>query len=355
MQHFILLLKENMTHSFKPTNEPESSFNSYKHFFNKNNRLSLKDFIGKLSEEGPGYLYGMDRVINREQIEAKMELKVMRKLNGISAPPDNYPVENSNNIDDNNNNYSGNNFSNNNYSSNDFQQDYNSNNNQDYDSGSNYDYQDDDCWNDYETKNKDIKKMKRIKKIRMEKIASEKIKMLNYLDKLRDKGVDIEQLSDDTPFEKVKRLTMKHRQKRKIEFGKDIFIKILLDLIKLIEYGSSQIDILGINLEGWHSSVKFSLTEHDDIVEEIIENHTGEEGEGFSPEVKLGILLLMSGVDIAASNGGIKSKFGGIANLFSSAKETEKNLPNYDYNFDFDEDNIEKEIEARKLSAQKKM
>lgn len=188
----------------------------------------------------------------------------------------------------------------------------------------------------------------RLKKIKKKKkqILNEKIQLLTYLDRLKRKGISVKELDVNSGFDEIKFEVTKHRQRRKIEFGKHIFTQILLDIIRIIEFISMRIEIVNLHLDGWHRNVRYHLDEYDDVIEEIVEKYSqssdGDEGISISPEAKLGLLLLVSAIDHSASNSGVSSGIGSVKSLFGG--ETKVETPTDDLDAD-----ILKEIEEEKL------
>jgi len=168
----------------------------------------------------------------------------------------------------------------------------------------------------------EYKRLKKKKKRRQMQILNEKITLLTYLDRLKRKGIIVRPLDANSNFQDIKLEALKHRQRRKIEFGKHIFTQILLDIIKIIELITTKIEIVDLHLTGWHRNVQYHLNEYDDIIEDIVDKYTStDEGDGPSmpPEAKLGLLLLVSAVEHAASNSSVGSSVGSIKQLFTSS------------------------------------
>jgi len=211
-----------------------------------------------------------------------------------------------------------------------------------------------DLSNNYRQSNfEEYKRMKKRKKRRQTQILNEKVTLLTYLDRLKRKGVIIQTLDINSNFEEIKLEALKHRRRRKIEFGKHIFIQILLDIIKIIELISTKIEMVDLHLKGWHRNVQYHLNEYDDIIEDIVEKYTGtddDEGSSMPPEAKLGLLLLVSAIEHAASNSSVGSNIGSIKQLFTSS--TPPSTPTQS-NFDdeLDDESILAEIEKERNNS----
>jgi hypothetical protein len=272
----------------------------------------------------------MDKIINRDKIETIIEEKIKEQQNPnyVSQYSDDY---NSTNINDNTyNDHIQNDISTSQISqisqitSTQIPPKFINNNLK-----SNYEFEKDSKYRD--------KKLRKKKERRKLQILNEKITLLEYLDRLKLKGVIVKKLDINSDFEEIKYEALKHRQRRKIEFGKHIFTQVLLDIIKVIELISTKFTIVDLHLNGWHRNVQYHLDLYEDIIEDIVEKYTkrddngkGESGYSMSPEVKLGLLLLVSAVEHGASNSSVGSNLGSIKKLFTNSNNNNNNTQNDD-------------------------
>lgn len=306
------------------------------------------DIMVKLSK-GPGLLYGLDKLINRKKIENLLEERIRDQIEETKHPEDF-----SSNIEheylDHDDHL---------YNEDESHKSYDKSEEKEYEEihedvplhpheepDNNYHRSDP----EYErrTEYEKVKKLRKKKKMKAKQLLNEKIQLLTYLDRIKRKGVIVrEELDVHSPFDEIKYEVMKHRQRRKIEFGKHIFTQILLDIIRIIEFISTKIEIVNLHLEGWHRNVRYHLDEYDDVIEEIVEKYSKGEGAGMSPEAKLGLLLLVSAVDHSASNSGVSSGIGSVKSLFGGGKQRD-DIPQNASGDNIDED-ILREIEEEKL------
>jgi len=301
------------------------------------------DIMVKLSN-APGILYGLDKLINRNKIETILEEKIQDRLAGNDTRQDS----------DDDDDYQQEHAAQQDHEYRDEQRDEHRDEQRDeqrYEHRNNE--RNESTYKQFDSSLKvqrrnDFEKYKKLKKRKRNKerqIQDEKTQLLIYLDRLRHKGVNVKKLDTTSDFAEIKFEAAKHRQRRKIEFGKHIFVQILLDIIRIIEFISTKIEIVPINLKGWHRNVRYHLSEYDDVIEEIVEKYSkGGEDSGMSPEAKLGLLLLVSAVDHSASNSGVSAGIGNITQLFSG-NDKKKPEPDTD---DIDQE-ILREIEEEKL------
>ena len=84
---------------------------------------------------------------------------------------------------------------------------------------------------------------------------NEKIKMLAYLDRLKTKGIKVKNFDITDDYIQIKSEVSKQRQHRKIQFGKHIFTRVLLNITRAIEFLSKKSDVIDLNLDGWSRNV----------------------------------------------------------------------------------------------------
>lgn len=284
------------------------------------------EIMSKLNN-APGLLFGIDKLINRDKIENLLQDRVNDAIN-----PENFDDENFMMTEQ----YSNNTFSKNHNVS--FDQPINNNNkttnNPDY-----IDYKKPVTKEDYE-------RIRIRKEKKQKKILQEKYTMLAYLDRMREKGVVVKPYDINASYSEIKYETTRIRHQRRIHFGRHVFISGLLDVIRIIEYLSTKIEIINLHLDGWSQNVQYNLEEFDDVIEEIVDKWTSSDEEtSMSPELKLGILLLLSAVEHSTAQAGMSGSLGHIRNLFGGGNNGQKNINNNDDDIDPE---ILKEIEKEK-------
>lgn len=194
------------------------------------------------------------------------------------------------------------------------------------------------------TRTKEDYERLRIRKDKKQKrMLQEKYTMLAYLDRMREKGVVVKPCDINSGYSEIKYETTRIRHQRRIHFGRHVFVSGLLDVIRIIEFISTKIEIINLHLDGWSQNVQYNLEEFDDVIEEIVEKWTSTDDEGGSmgPEAKLGILLLLSAVEHSTAQAGMSGSLGHIRSLFGSQKKIERNDDDIDPDILKD---IEKEI-----------
>lgn len=287
------------------------------------------EIMSKLSN-GPGILFGMDKLINRDKIENILQQRVSDNLN-----PD--------------------------YDDSGFMDTGATPNN--YESNVSFDKPPEtnispkpviptDYKNEYKTLNtnseEDVERMRLRKEKKQKRLLQDKYKMLAYLDRMREKGEAIKSCDINSGYSEIKYETTRVRHLRRMKFGKHIFTQTLLDVIRLIEFLSTKIEIIDFHLDGWHKNVQYNLEEFDDVIEEIVEKYTqgDEESSSMSPEMKLGLLLLLSAVEHSTSNAGMSNGLGQIRSLFGGVQR--KNTGNDEIDPDILKE-IEREKNKRKI------
>ena len=142
---------------------------------------------------------------------------------------------------------------------------------------------------------------------------------------MKEKGEVVKNCDINSGYSEIRYETTRVRHLRRMKFGKHIFTQTLLDVIRLVEFLSTKIEIIDFHLDGWHKNVQYNLEEFDDVIEEIVEKYTRGDDEGsMSPETKLGLLLLLSAVEHSTSNAGMSSGLGQIRSLFGGVQRKNK-------------------------------
>lgn len=77
--------------------------------------------------------------------------------------------------------------------------------------------------------------------------------------------------------------------------------KILFGVTKGIEWANHQWDPVGLKLDGWSTEVASNVDEFDEIFDELAEKYGGSINEKVSPELRLVLLILYSGVSYSIS------------------------------------------------------
>ena len=274
------------------------------------------EIMTKLSN-APGILFGMDKLVNREKMESMLQQRVTDNLNPEFEPDQSY-------------------MSTGNYDSN-IQTD-NPTEKTSTDTNIEHNYSNDNPQEDYE-------RIRLRKEKKQKRMLQDKYKMLAYLDRMREKGEVIRNCDINSHYTEIKYETTRVRHLRRMKFGKHLFSQTLLDVIRLIEFLSTKQDFVDLHLDGWHKNLQYHIEEFDDVIEEIVEKYTkGDDESSMSPEVKLGLLLLLSAVEHSTSNAGMSSGLGQIKSLFGGVQKKS--------NDEIDPDilnEIEKEKNRRKI------
>jgi hypothetical protein len=314
------------------------------------------EVMSKLSN-APGLLFGMDKLINREKLEYILQNRVNNAVNGgeddQQYADDDYYMMTDQYANDQKNEI-GSEYRN--------QQNYN---NKDTTKNHNVSFENpiggksksnNDRRIDYSRRPRTKEEFDRLR-IRKEKkqkrMLKEKYTMLAYLDRMREKGFQVKTYDINSGYSEIKCETMRMRQERRIHFGRHVFVSGLLDVIRIVEYLSNKIEIINLHLDGWSQNVQYNLEEFDDVIEEIVEKWvaTGDdddENSAWSPEAKLGILLLLSAVEHSTAQAGMSGGLGHIRNLFGNSVDNNMNKKkNDDIDLDILKD-IENDIEKEK-------
>lgn len=200
--------------------------------------------------------------------------------------------------------------------------------------------------NDYDQRPKN-KQRKEKEKLRFNK----KIKLLSYLDRMREKGERIKDFDVETDYEELKYTAYKIRKQRKLKLGKNIFKGVLLDVVKLIEILSAKQELVNLHLDGWHTNLKYQLNEYDDVVDDIVEKYIGSsegsDGPSMSPEWTLGLVILLSGIDHSATNAGISSNLGNIRGLIDVTRSNKPRV-NQPVAKEYSDEDLLREIDDEK-------
>lgn len=255
------------------------------------------EIMSKLSN-APGILFGMDKLINRDKIEHILQQRVNDNLH-----PD-YDDSGFMNTGANN---------------------YDANVSFDKPIGSENKYKSVPDYKSSSNQEEDYERIRLRKEKKQKRLLQDKYKMLAYLDRMREKGEVVKNCDINSGYGEIRYETTRVRHLRRMKFGKHIFTQVLLDVIRLVEFISTKIEIIDLHLNGWHKNVQYNLEEFDDVIEEIVEKYTQGDEEGtMSPETKLGLLLLLSAVEHSTSNAGMSSGLGQIRSLFGGVQKRNK-------------------------------
>jgi len=172
-----------------------------------------------------------------------------------------------------------------------------------------------------------------LKKKKREMRYIEKVKMLNYLDHLKLKDIKVKNLSIDSDYSEIKLEVAKHREQRKSEFAKKIFIMCTVKIVGILEHFSKKITFVNLSLDGWSDNVEYNLFEYDDVVDELLSKYfkAGKDENGIPstidipPEIKFACILIMSGADRSLINQGGNSAFSSIGEMILKKKEDQLN------------------------------
>lgn len=93
------------------------------------------------------------------------------------------------------------------------------------------------------------------------------------------------------------RLTRIKQQKN----TRDWYRKILFGVTKGIEWANHKWDPVGLKLDGWSTEVASNVDEFDEIFDELSEKYGGTVASKMSPEIRLIILILYSGISYSIS------------------------------------------------------
>lgn len=93
------------------------------------------------------------------------------------------------------------------------------------------------------------------------------------------------------------RLTRIKQQKN----TRDWYRKILFGVTKGIEWANHRWDPVGLKLDGWSTEVASNVDEFDEIFDELSEKYGGSVTEKISPEIRLVMLILYSGISYSIS------------------------------------------------------
>jgi Family of unknown function (DUF5767) len=106
--------------------------------------------------------------------------------------------------------------------------------------------------------------------------------------------------------------------------------------IKGVEMLNNSYDPLGVDLDGWGEAMSFNMstTEYDEVLSELCDKYKG--AGSMSPEVKLLVMIVMSGAMFSFSKKAAKdpSTLTNLMNSFMSKKQNTKNSPVADFNIE---------------------
>lgn len=308
-------------------------------------KVGEKDAINMLDANAPGYLFELNKIINKGILEKKIETQVKDDLMGYNRTDEIYnDIKKDTNLFENKTINTDTRISSQQPSRYDEMSEINKNSEriERCENSSKYP-----SFDSSENRLHRYKKLKKIKRRRERELHDEKIKLLAYLDRMKAKGLRIKDLNTSDDFDDIRRETKRIREERKLKFGKDVFTHVFMGVITLIEKISKNIEATSGLLDGWSQNIKYRLDDYDDVIEDIVEKYSeSEEDGGFSPELKLGFLVFMSMVEHATSNIGFSKTFG------TGGSETKKMFGNISLDdnteFNMNDEDLLREIENEK-------
>ena len=154
-----------------------------------------------------------------------------------------------------------------------------------------------------------------------EEEKKEKIDLLNKLQRLEKKGLDVaKRFTMDNTLEEIKQEYLRLVDSRNLEASLRFQRQALMSVVTGLEWANGRFDPLDVKLDGWSEAVHENVEDFDEIFEELYDKYK-ERGK-MPPEARLVMALAGSGFMCHVSNTFLKSRMSSV-----SADDILKNNP----------------------------
>ena len=151
-------------------------------------------------------------------------------------------------------------------------------------------------------------------------ITNMKKEMLYQFDRLEKKGINLpRKFTMSSSLEEMQAEYERLKKDRTVDVSVRFQRKMLMTIITGIEFMNGKFDPFDVNLDGWSESVNDSITDYDEIFEELHEKYKGKAN--MAPELKLMFALGGSAFMFHLRNTMFKSALPGMADMMKQQQQ----------------------------------